>query len=161
MWVRGLKLNFLLAQLLIMLSHPMWVRGLKRLENEIEPSLCKSHPMWVRGLKLVRLWMMLLNVTSHPMWVRGLKHYGSDVSFNLFQVAPYVGAWIETLYQAKNYHSKKVAPYVGAWIETLTMLLVLQSSYVSHPMWVRGLKRNHKNQLCFAESCRTLCGCVD
>ena len=33
-------------------------------------------------------------------------------------VAPYVGAWIETIYQAILSVSDKVAPYVGAWIET-------------------------------------------
>ena len=33
-------------------------------------------------------------------------------------VAPYVGAWIETVVQPVFQHPKKVAPYVGAWIET-------------------------------------------
>ena len=32
-----------------------------------------------------------------------------------------------------------VAPYVGAWIETLGARQ-LQSQLMSHPMWVRGLK---------------------
>ena len=35
---------------------------------------------------------------SHPMWVRGLKH-GLDTLTNLpYPVAPYVGAWIETMH---------------------------------------------------------------
>ena len=75
-------------------------------------------------------------------------------------VAPYVGAWIETLkpkIKAKNVAShptwvrglkpmmiigvviQSVAPYVGAWIETLDEdknNIVLES----HPTWVRGLK---------------------
>ena len=33
-------------------------------------------------------------------------------------VAPYVGAWIETLMQDYEVKSANVAPYVGAWIET-------------------------------------------
>ena len=32
-----------------------------------------------------------------------------------------------------------VAPYVGAWIETLQKLVKFYQS-MSHPMWVRGLK---------------------
>ena len=33
-------------------------------------------------------------------------------------VAPYVGAWIETIQNSKNMKLQTVAPYVGAWIET-------------------------------------------
>ena len=33
-------------------------------------------------------------------------------------VAPYVGAWIETLECKPAVKSVRVAPYVGAWIET-------------------------------------------
>ena len=35
-----------------------------------------------------------------------------------FDVAPYVGAWIETAVSAYADKAYKVAPYVGAWIET-------------------------------------------
>ena len=34
------------------------------------------------------------------------------------RVAPYVGAWIETVYINNALHDGLVAPYVGAWIET-------------------------------------------
>ena len=34
------------------------------------------------------------------------------------EVAPYVGAWIETLLQRYARIPVGVAPYVGAWIET-------------------------------------------
>ena len=54
---------------------------------------------------------------SHPTWVRGLKRFGAG-SLSV---------------------TAKVAPYVGAWIETLTALLLL-SLLASHPTWVRGLK---------------------
>ena len=33
-------------------------------------------------------------------------------------VAPYVGAWIETLWTVEVMLQNPVAPYVGAWIET-------------------------------------------
>ena len=33
-------------------------------------------------------------------------------------VAPYAGAWIETVNQTNNIFAVKVAPYAGAWIET-------------------------------------------
>ena len=36
----------------------------------------------------------------------------------LCKVAPYVGAWIETVTQYYNNQLMSVAPYVGAWIET-------------------------------------------
>ena len=35
-------------------------------------------------------------------------------------VAPYVGAWIETINCLVSIHEHTVAPYVGAWIETLS-----------------------------------------
>ena len=55
---------------------------------------------------------------SHPTWVRGLKQYRRKSLEEGNCVAPYVGAWIETV--LTYYHSKdqEVAPYVGAWIET-------------------------------------------
>ena len=54
------------------------------------------------------------------MWVRGLKRIlmSGIVSFD------------------------KVAPHVGAWIETTRFTRHQYSKYVSHPMWVRGLKPN-------------------
>ena len=53
-------------------------------------------------------------------------------------VAPYVGAWIETISLPCIDASGGVAPYVGAWIETLMV-----------------------DQLRNGGSSRTLCGCVD
>ena len=53
-------------------------------------------------------------------------------------VAPYVGAWIETLMTRNSTRLANVAPYVGAWIETGIALT------------------NHK-----ALAGRTLRGCVD
>ena len=52
--------------------------------------------MWVRGLKLLVVAIQLLQLLSHPMWVRGLKHFLNGSIMLLDNVAPHVGAWIET-----------------------------------------------------------------
>ena len=51
-----------------------------------------------------------------------------------------MGAWIETLFFTKIQFQLLVAPYVGAWIETM-MPRQSRVHHTSHPMWVRGLKR--------------------
>ena len=51
--------------------------------------------MWVRGLKLKADTPIEKIKESHPMWVRGLKLICGIFIF-LREVAPYVGAWIET-----------------------------------------------------------------
>ena len=63
----------------------------------------ESHPAWVRGLKLCRRknWSMIN--WSHPAWVRGLKLLHEKRRSAGTQVAPRVGAWIET-----NQHNKSV-----------------------------------------------------
>ena len=55
---------------------------------------------------------------SHPVWVRGLKHDLTRSNITMFDVAPRVGAWIETEVGRKWVNSERVAPRVGAWIET-------------------------------------------
>ena len=55
---------------------------------------------------------------SRPAWARGLKpslYKGNNYTAD---VAPRVGAWIETAYNPKGYNGAQVAPRVGAWIET-------------------------------------------
>ena len=136
--------------------------------------------MWVRGLKRVVAVSPLARLRSHPMWVRGLKP-SLYVYLSGCAVAPYVGAWIETVLLLHRYLSIIVAPYVGAWIETNTgeprfenwkshpmwvrgLKLIMTKekplSIKSHPMWVRGLKHQCEFAVC-ADQCRTLCGCVD
>ena len=56
---------------------------------------------------------------SHPMWVRGLKQGRQLPNATRSNVAPYVGAWIETSWAPCNENNTRVAPYVGAWIETI------------------------------------------
>ena len=72
------------------------------------------------------------------MWVRGLKRQFIEQNFAPQQVAPHVGAWIETANAAQTSANAK-----------------------SHPMWVRGLKHLHKYQYLEEKRSRTPCGCVD
>ena len=53
-------------------------------------------------------------------------------------VAPYVGAWIETVTWTSSQYEEAVAPYVGAWIET-----------------------QERDKVRYKYFCRTLRGCVD
>ena len=93
------------------------------------------------------------------MWVRGLKQKVLAQDDHKVVVAPYVGAWIETLSTNLFTRTQPVAPYVGAWIET-NVLMRLQPLRQSHPMWVRGLKHDYSDLDEMKEG-RTLCGCVD
>ena len=43
------------------------------------------------------IFSLLLNMQSHPTWVRGLKHTVLIIILCFHNVAPYVGAWIETM----------------------------------------------------------------
>ena len=56
----------------------------------------QSHPTWVRGLKLHIFYISVIHNQSHPTWVRGLKLNLLNLIIKNYQVAPYVGAWIET-----------------------------------------------------------------
>ena len=73
------------------------------------------------------------------MWVRGLKPAEIDLYLYITDVAPHVGAWIETFVHDLRAAVKEVAPHVGAWIETLIKRKQIRF-LLSHPMWVRGLK---------------------
>ena len=45
------------------------------------------------------IFSLLLNMQSHPTWVRGLKQQEQAKALQIENVAPYVGAWIETTVQ--------------------------------------------------------------
>ncbi|SEQ62880.1 hypothetical protein SAMN05421510_11171 [Nitrosomonas ureae] len=75
---------------------------------------------------------------SRPAWARGLKP-GKKCEGTTNQVAPRVGAWIETVSWYPKQNDKNVAPRVGAWIET-TLIYTSNRTSVSRPAWARGLK---------------------
>ena len=65
------------------------------------------------------------------MWVRGLKQDNRAHHVRCIVVAPYVGAWIETLMPMISQVEKPVAPYVGAWIETICFTSYTNKSTVA------------------------------
>ena len=56
------------------------------------------------------------------------------------EVAPYMGAWIETGGYSNVILNQFVAPYMGAWIETTGSLVKTYEGCASLPIWERGLK---------------------
>ena len=82
--------------LLVQASLPTWERGLKP-----EPVMCSwskkvSLPTWERGLKPYLSHHKAHKSKSLPTWERGLKRITPIVKMQEAQVAPHVGAWIET-----------------------------------------------------------------
>ena len=57
-----------------------------------------------------------------------------------FEVAPFVGVWIEICggYKIRMFHG--VSPFVGVWIEIGTKIAQLESINRSLPSWECGLK---------------------
>ena len=84
-----------------MWSHPTWVRGLKHFPCFIPFQFYLSHPTWVRGLKHGGARHRGTPLQSHPTWVRGLKQqWLTDKT--MLDVAPHVGAWIETFVSGQD-----------------------------------------------------------
>ena len=77
------------------------------------------------------------------MWVRGLKHRESLWFILPMEVAPYVGAWIETFFKCNPSILDTSHPM---WVRGLKLLLLagVRMLSMSHPMWVRGLKHRIK-----------------
>ena len=98
----------------------------------------ESHPVWVRGLKLNPGRIAALSRRRTPC---GCVDWNGDFTMEHFTIA------------------NDVAPRVGAWIETQKWYLH-QQTIESHPVWVRGLKRNDFMNTA-ANLSRTPCGCVD
>ena len=53
-----------------------------------------------------------------PLWEHGLKLFWCNGGGTFTQVAPFMGAWIETHAEALVQKFEGVAPFMGAWIET-------------------------------------------
>ena len=94
----------------------------------------------MRGLKL------LARIQSYAMgyvapftgaWIETLVLFHRE---QIIQVAPFTGAWIETLCVAITNIVHKVAPFTGAWIETSEPVNLREMFQGSHPSRVRGLK---------------------
>ena len=146
-------------------SRPAWARGLKHNCVLFKLKIKQSRPAWARGLKHSQSCSFMAYLWSRPAWARGLKRL-VDKLWSFVQVAPRVGAWIETPRKRRKAPAAQVAPRVGAWIETRARLYYLSSIAVaprvgawietimlskgilrrmSRPAWARGLKLNRSN----------------
>ena len=63
-----------------------------------------------------------------------------------------MGAWIETITATLSAATTLVAPRVGAWIETTQSFYNLLDFKLSHPVWVRGLKRRLSEKYAIARN---------
>ena len=123
-------------------SPPAWGRGLKRFRHGVVDKHLVSPPAWGRGLKRVEeCGDEVRSLASPPAWGRGLKLGVDERAEGALDVAPRVGAWIETISPLPGARNRPVAPRVGAWIETEAGSPPALSPPPSPPAWGRGLKQ--------------------
>ena len=82
---------------------------------------------------------------SHPVWVRGLKLKTLLNYTQTGNVAPRVGAWIETDTPTEWGLADNVAPRVGAWIETGILKAIITNCRGVAPRvgaWIETYFRN-------------------
>ena len=94
------------------------------------------------------------------MWVRGLKHDVGRGTQLRREVAPRVGAWIETMMKSIKLVRKSVAPRVGAWIETAKAGKAEADNIVA-PRVGAWIETAHTHCGKWSMLRRTPCGCVD
>ena len=92
--------------------------------------------------------------------MRGLKLKYVNRQTLFLQVAPRVGAWIETLTRNVFSYTPAVAPRVGAWIETSMNIIFRKMSSVAPRVgaWIETKFDITKSK---AMRSRTPSGCVD
>jgi len=78
---------------------------------------------------------------SRPAWARGLKPDREKDRHPLDQVAPRVGAWIETMHGTG--HVKYLQTSRPAWARGLKLIIASNGLQApgSRPAWARGLKQ--------------------
>ena len=77
---------------------------------------------------------------SLPTWERGLKHSSFSKNARTIEVAPHVGAWIETMYLVRDPRDGRVS--LPTWERGLKLQLASARKLhrLSLPTWERGLK---------------------
>ena len=92
--------------------------------------------------------------------MRGLKQKQTKESKDGQDVAPHVGAWIETLLLHKAVLNFEVAPHVGAWIETKLSAYTNNTDSVAPHVgaWIETSKKATPSSWALR---RTPRGCVD
>ena len=61
-----------------------------------DAAMSESRPAWARGLKHPSGQHSRFPFASRPAWARGLKPHSEGALLKVQEVAPRVGAWIET-----------------------------------------------------------------
>ena len=79
--------------------------------------------MWARGLKLLNIYKKWKTKNVAPRVGAWIETQPEPVRELQCYVAPRVGAWIETVFGGFCLRLSRVAPRVGAWIETLDCVL--------------------------------------
>ena len=127
------------------MSHPSRVRGLKLPGKLNSFHFCSSHPSRVRGLKHAPSAVRLAVNLSHPSRVRGLKLIRRKTAVICGIVAPFTGAWIETLGGAYSGGCGRSHPSRVRGLKLVDKLEQFDTDE-SHPSRVRGLKLHRQNR---------------
>ena len=96
MWERGLKQGSTISPYAALCVAPHVGAWIETPSAHRQTFTLKSLPMWERGLKLPVLTEDVMPGESLPMWERGLKLDELEKQTKEEEVAPHVGAWIET-----------------------------------------------------------------
>jgi len=141
------------------LSRPSRARGLKLVTSCPAGRAIGSRPSRARGLKLKQSSSLRQNEVSRPSRARGLKLDHLQNSVPLLPVAPFTGAWIETLLQPRIDFVLRSRPSRARGLKLVNadISVIFQES---RPSRARGLKlRRRRPQRAMA--CRALHGRVD
>ena len=103
------------------MSLPAWGRGLKPILAMRAVLTWTSLPAWGRGLKLRQGYRHARVLMSLPAWGRGLKLIDSHCPICDLNVAPRVGAWIETIPIAAGDLTSQSLPAWGRGLKHLTL----------------------------------------
>ena len=100
-------------------SLPTWERELKHplpaARNETQHRSLHGSVSWNTALRDIS------SITKHCSLRGSVSWNSSSSSQNQSwpSIAPYVGAWVETITPFTSIARLSIAPYVGAWVETL------------------------------------------
>jgi len=92
--------------------------------------------------------------------VCGLKFQQTQGYYQLLNVAPFAGVWIEIQGYVEKDSKTLVAPFAGVWIE-ITYLHFIQKSKTVAPFAGVWIEIETVSNLIIPEESRTLRGCVD
>ena len=77
---------------------------------------------------------------SLPSWECGLKLTFGKIKEKVLDVTPFVGVWIEIVFNIRYGSVVFVTPFVGVWIEISFKLAYIKEDGSSLPSWECGLK---------------------